>query len=223
MPPSSRALYYQLGVEADDDGFIDPYSVMLTTKSSTDDMKVLIIKGFVIEFESGVMVIRHWKQNNMIRKDTYTETQYINEKKQLKEGINNVYEMTHSTVNVPLPQYSIGKVREDKIISKDKSLREAPNNEKKVNSFIELFKPLNLSYEVLFRNKTERAASFRMIEKHSFEKMEKIISLYTKLKDSELGYIPAIYKPTQLESKLSQLVDALKRNKKLLVETKNDS
>ena len=97
MPPSSRALYYQLGVEADDDGFIDPYVTMLATKAQEDDLKILMAKGFVIPFESGVLVITHWNQHNYIRKDTYNETQYKEEKRLLLLGENGEYLPSPST------------------------------------------------------------------------------------------------------------------------------
>lgn len=109
MPPSSRALYYQLGVEADDDGFVDPYATMLTIKATDDDLRVLLAKNFIIRFDSGVLVITSWKQNNMIRRDTYNETQYKNEKALLSTDINQKYYITDSVVNGSLPQYSIGK------------------------------------------------------------------------------------------------------------------
>lgn len=124
MPPSARALYYQLGIEADDDGFIDPYITMLATKSQEDDLKILIAKGFVINFESKIIVIRHWNQHNYIRKDTYNETQYKDEKRLLSKGENQEYLLPlntrQRTVNVPSTQDRIGKDR----IGKDRVERE---------------------------------------------------------------------------------------------------
>lgn len=74
MPQSAQNLYFHLGIEADDDGFASPKMVMRMLGSNADDLKVLISKKFVIPFESGVIVIRHWKDNNFIRKDTYQAT-----------------------------------------------------------------------------------------------------------------------------------------------------
>lgn len=81
MPTSAKLLYYDLGMRADDDGFVgSPRQVMKISRASEDDMKLLISKKFVIPFESGVIVITHWFVNNYIRKDRYKETIYLKEK-----------------------------------------------------------------------------------------------------------------------------------------------
>lgn len=76
MPISSQGLYFHLGMAADDDGFVTPRKVLRMIGAGDDDLKVLAAKGFVIPFESGVIVIKHWKQNNYIQKDRYTPTIY---------------------------------------------------------------------------------------------------------------------------------------------------
>ncbi|MHC1722533.1 MAG: hypothetical protein AB9836_04925 [Aminipila sp.] len=92
MPTSARLLYYDLGMRADDDGFIDsPKSIMRLTGASDDDMRILISKKFVIPFEKGIVVIKHWKINNYIQKDRYTETQYKEEKALLELDENKAY------------------------------------------------------------------------------------------------------------------------------------
>jgi hypothetical protein len=83
MPVSARCLYYDLGMRADDDGFISPKKVLRLTSASDDDLRILISKNFVIPFETGVIVIRDWRMNNYIQKDRYTETIYKEEKKKL--------------------------------------------------------------------------------------------------------------------------------------------
>jgi len=64
MPLPAQSLYFHLGMEADDDGFVNPKMIMRTLGSSEDDLKVLLGKRFLIPFEIGVIVIRHWKENN---------------------------------------------------------------------------------------------------------------------------------------------------------------
>lgn len=86
MPVSARDLYVQLAMKADDDGFISPRSTMRMLGASEDDLKVLIAKRFVLPFESGVLVIKHWLIHNLIRADLYKETLYKKEKKTL--GLN---------------------------------------------------------------------------------------------------------------------------------------
>lgn len=92
MPDSSQNLYFHLSMNADDDGFVDNWkSIMRMTGHKEDDLKVLILKNYVIPFESGVIVIRHWRLNNYLQKDRATPTTYANEKKLLRIDKNNVY------------------------------------------------------------------------------------------------------------------------------------
>ena len=75
MPITARALYFHLGMQADDDGFvIGPKKVQRMAGCSDDDLKLLIAKGFLIPFDTGVVLVRHWKQNNWIRVDRYKAT-----------------------------------------------------------------------------------------------------------------------------------------------------
>lgn len=92
MPITARLLYYDLAMRADDDGFVNsPKKILRMIGCSVDDMKILVAKKFVIPFESGVVVIKHWRIHNYIRKDTYNETTYKDEKKQLVLDENNAY------------------------------------------------------------------------------------------------------------------------------------
>ena len=84
MPLSSQALYFHLNMGADDEGFIDKAkTIQRTIGASDDDMKLLIAKGFLIPFESGVVVIRHWRIHNYIQADRFQATIYQDEKEQL--------------------------------------------------------------------------------------------------------------------------------------------
>ena len=84
MPMSARLLYYDLVMRADDDGFVNsPKKIMRFVGASMDDMNVLIAKQFIIPFESGVVVIKHWKIHNYIQKDRYKATSYQAEKERL--------------------------------------------------------------------------------------------------------------------------------------------
>ena len=71
MPLTSQALYFHLGMSADDDGFVSPRKILRMTGAGDDDLKILLTKNFVIRFETGVIVITHWKQNNYLRNDRY--------------------------------------------------------------------------------------------------------------------------------------------------------
>ncbi|MBS8011099.1 DNA replication protein [Streptococcus suis] len=84
MPLSSQALYFHLNMGADDEGFIDKAkTIQRTIGASDDDMKLLIAKGFLLPFDSGVVVIRHWRIHNYIRSDRFQSTIHQDEKKQI--------------------------------------------------------------------------------------------------------------------------------------------
>ncbi len=92
MPSSTQCLYFHLSMRADDDGFINnPKKIQRMVGSGDDDLKLLIAKNFIIPFESGVVVIKHWKIHNYIQKDRYKETLYKDEKLQLSTGKNKEY------------------------------------------------------------------------------------------------------------------------------------
>lgn len=102
MPTSTQALYFHLNMNADDDGFVNaPNKIVRIVGASNDDLKLLIAKSFVIPFESGVVVIKHWLMHNLIRKDRYKETEYIDEKSQLYLKENGAYTLDE-TQGTPL-------------------------------------------------------------------------------------------------------------------------
>ena len=91
MPISSQVLYFHLCMRSDDDGFVTPKMVMRLIGSGEDDLKVLIAKRFILPFESGVIVIKHWLIHNLIRADLYKETLYKKEKSTLGLNENGAY------------------------------------------------------------------------------------------------------------------------------------
>ncbi len=85
MPHSTQTLYFHLGMKADDEGFIDnPKAVMRHVKCNEDDLRLLFAKKYIIPFESGVVVVTHWRIHNKIRSDRKKDTTYIDEKSQLE-------------------------------------------------------------------------------------------------------------------------------------------
>lgn len=108
MPATSQLLYFHLGMAADDDGFVGPKKVMRMVGAGDDDLKMLLGKGFAIPFESGVIVIRHWRVNNLIRKDWYRPTTHLEEKALLTMDKSNRYALVNETV----PSSSTQVVRE---------------------------------------------------------------------------------------------------------------
>ena len=111
MPSAAQALYFHLNQGADDDGFNNQIQLaMLKAHASTDDLKILMAKNFVIRFECGVIVIKHWRLHNTLRKDRYTPTNYQEELQMLGIKENGAYTLGCQTVANRLPQYSKDKI-----------------------------------------------------------------------------------------------------------------
>lgn len=92
MPMSSQALYFHLNMRADDDGFINnPKRILRMVGSTEDDLRLLITKKFVLAFESGVIVVKHWRIHNYIRKDRKKDTTYLDEASQIYIKSNGAY------------------------------------------------------------------------------------------------------------------------------------
>jgi hypothetical protein len=118
MPHSTQNLYFHLGMNADDDGFCEHFTVMRMTESKPDDLKILQVKDFVHVFDERVLVILDWKENNLIRLDRYTASKYLEiykyELSQIEHG------NLMATNGIPddnqwLPQVRLGKVRLGKV------------------------------------------------------------------------------------------------------------
>lgn len=98
MPQSTQLLYFHLSMRADDDGFINnPKSIMRNVKCNEDDLKLLAAKQFIIPFESGIVVIKHWRIHNYIKSDRYKGTIYQEEKSCLSLE-NNIYAIVGTEV-----------------------------------------------------------------------------------------------------------------------------
>ncbi|MGN0803504.1 MAG: replisome organizer [Candidatus Faecivicinus sp.] len=111
MPLSTQALYFHLGMYADDDGFVDsPRKIQRSIGCSDDDMKLLIAKGFIIPFEDGIIVITHWRVNNYLRCDRYTPTRYAEHKSQLSVSTGNLYELSEATHGIPVGIPKVGQL-----------------------------------------------------------------------------------------------------------------
>lgn len=120
LPSSTQALYFHLNQGADDDGFNNQVSMaMFKAHATTDDLKVLMAKNYIIRFESGVIVIKHWRMHNTLRKDRYQPTNFQEELKMLGIKSNGAYTLGCQVVAEGLPSgcHSIDKdsIEEDSI------------------------------------------------------------------------------------------------------------
>lgn len=122
MPLSARCLYFTLGMLADDDGFVgNPKAIMRQCGASQDDMCVLLQKRYVLGFESGVIVIKHWRMNNYLRNDRYHTTTYLEEMETITIDERGAYTEKNKdgipSIGIPsIGKDSIGKVSLDKDI-----------------------------------------------------------------------------------------------------------
>lgn len=143
LPMDAKALYFLLGMEADDEGFVSPKKVLRLYGGTEDSLKVLATKNYIIPFKSGVIVITDWKRNNYIQKDRLKPTIYQQEKEQLSYDEETQKYICLSNVKQVLNDCStnvnIDKIRLDKI-RLDKNSREKEKyfeNEEVNNIFIE--------------------------------------------------------------------------------------
>lgn len=123
MPLSTQALYFHLSMRADDDGFLNnARKIQRLVGASDDDLRLLLMKRFVIGFEGGILVIKHWRMNNYLRKDRYTPTVYQDEYAMLGVKKNGSYTLEKTDgIQAGIPdgsqcvtQVSIGKDSIDK-------------------------------------------------------------------------------------------------------------
>ena len=154
MPVSSQALYFHLGMDADDDGFVNPKRIMRLVGASEDDLKILTAKRFILSFDGGVVVVKHWLIHNLIRADLYKETFYKKEKSllglneygaytELRDGVSEIKKIEAPkwlvkrrgdlrTANVPQTVHRLGKVRlGNNTFASDKPAREGSQGKKK--------------------------------------------------------------------------------------------
>ena len=128
MPLSAQALYFHLSMRADDDGFINnPKKIQRMIGASDDDCRLLIMKQLIIAFDSGVIVIKHWRLHNYIQKDRYKPTLYQNEKSTLELDESKVYTKCIQDVSNVDTQVRLGKVR----LGKVKESEDKPHSPKK--------------------------------------------------------------------------------------------
>lgn len=192
MPLSSQAFYFHLSMGADDEGFIDrAKTIQRTIGASDDDMKLLIAKGFLIPFESGVVVIRHWRIHNYIQADRFQKTIHEKEKNQLEydssktaqlkpldECIQNVYKMD-TQVRIGKDRLELGKNIYCRVSNETPTV---PENEKeklsltaKTKEVLEyLNSRLNTNYKSTSK-KTQSLVRARLNEGYTVDDFEKVI------------------------------------------------
>lgn len=196
MPQSTQCLYFHLLLRADDDGFIQsPKSIMRITGCKEDDLKLLIAKGFVIGFETGVIVIRHWRIHNYVQSDRYSKSELPEAQK--VELINKVYEPVKMPVSADNngmdtkciqngynldTQIRIDKIREDKRRGEEKRkeiLCHVSHDDETQKPHVEIIEYLNLKTGSKFKPSTKpyvQAIQARLKEGYSVDDFKTVIN-----------------------------------------------
>ena len=198
MPMSARLLYYDLSMRADDDGFVNsPKKIMRISGASNDDMNILIMRKFIILFDKGIVVIKHWRIHNYIRKDTYNKTNYREELASLELDDNKAYRLKNDCRQLPvdepstqvrLGKVSIGKDRLGEVIEgqcPDKCPTETKELKKEeVEEVVKAWNSLSdlgISKISKLRSTTERYKSMReRIKEYSLDDFLEAIDLIKK-------------------------------------------
>lgn len=218
MPLSSQTLYFHLGMNADDDGFCEHFSVMRMIDAKPDDLKILQAKGFVQVFDEQVLVVIDWKENNYLRSDRYTPSKYLEiYKKELK--LLSKKTIIVDTIGIPEVDKMATQVRLGKdSIGKDKNAKNKFSQDGA--DLIKLFEEIDPKNKTYYNNKTERASADFLIQEYGKEMVEKVIALLPKT--NQMPYMPSITKPSELKEKWNKLKDAFakKQNEKLQANNK---
>ena len=192
LPKEAIALYFLLGMEADDEGFVAPKKVMRIYAISDDTLKILVAKNYIIPFKSGVVVITDWKRNNYLDKNRITPTIYQEEKEQLifddkksKYLLNDCSSSVKQMLNNGLTSIEEKSIEENKNIpsSKDEELR---------NHFELIWN--------IYPNKKGKAKALQLY--FNWLKGRKINSITSKLTDEQMYYAVLAYKKECEDNKI---------------------
>lgn len=181
MPTSTQALYFHLGMHGDDDGFVSsPRKIARSVGCGDDDVRILAAKGFIIPFDSGVVVLTDWKVNNTLKNDRYKPTIYLGERSQLSTGQNGRYEFVPTLEPTCIqngstsePQHNVTKINEDKVVSKAGNPPVSSN--KICDSAVQLLNDLSGSCFRPTTKATQKIIAARIKDGYTLEDIEAVI------------------------------------------------
>jgi len=195
MPLSTQSLYFHLSMRADDDGFINnPKKIQRMVGCGDDDLKLLMAKRFILVFDSGVIVIKHWKIHNYIRNDRYKPTLYQEEKAELAEKNSKAYtfktEVIESENHLGIPDDNrMGYQMDTQVrLGKDRLVKDKKKNSVEPSSTMpELFEKIWKIYPKKTNKKKAREQFLKKFKTEedleSFKKGYKDYLAYIKLND----------------------------------------
>lgn len=224
MPLSTQALYFHLSMRADDDGFVDnPKKIQRVIGASADDLKLLMAKRYILAFESGVIVIKHWRMHNTLRQDRYKPTVYQEEMSTLVVKGNKSYteadrfaeiECGKPNGNQVETQYSIDKNSIDK--NKD-IVGETPA----VHPYKEIIDYLNEKTNSHYKHTTkatQRIINGRLSENFTVDDFKRVIDIKAEqwLDDKKMqAYLrpETLFAASHFESYLNEARQTVKESK----------
>lgn len=220
MPQSAQNLYFHLGMESDDEGFVQPKMVMRTLGSSDDDLRILTVRNFVIPFESGVVVITNWKENNYLNENRIKPTKHINERSLLSLTPNGSYVFNKNLQMLNQSSIEESSIEESIIAEPLRSPQEKPPEKIKKQTegpqdivrILELFSVLNPAVKTMYGNKTQRKACSDLLARYELEEVEKMITEILPVTNKK-EYYPIINTPYELNMKFQTLLDRLHQDK----------
>ncbi len=224
MPATTQQLYFHLGMYADDDGFVNPKRIMRMIGVSDDDLKILLAKRFLLPFEGGVVVLKHWNMNNFIRKDRYTATSYGKEKETLVLNENGAYTelltgvgRQMSTTGQPndIPTVDPGKVRielgKDNLATVSKDTAKAVYGKEEINELFDYWLEL-VGYAVTAKRQANRNACTNLHKRYGTDGVKKLIAGVVLANEDK--YAPRISDFITLQAKLNDLMAWGNKNNK---------
>ena len=180
MPLSAQALYFHLGMRADDDGFIgNPKSIQRLAGASQDDLMLLITKRFLIAFDNGVIVIKHWRMNNYIQKDRKKDTTYTELLNSLEVKENGSY--TEKKIMDTVCIQDVSEMDSQNSIDKisiDKDSIEIDNSCSSVDEASEFFEKIWKEYPNKKGKTQVKASHKKALFKIGYERLVKAIQKY---------------------------------------------
>lgn len=228
MPASTQALYFHLGMEADDDGFIgNPKKVMRVIGVSDDDLKILFTKKFVIAFPSGVLVVKHHRMNNNWDKYNCKRTTYLEEFSQLRIKENRSYTLD-TEQGIPVQTDSsllaVSRIEENRIdkntntrvaiapqiVRVSENQEERPKMEARTKDKEAVYELFSSKEQPWWRHKQQKIAALSLFDLIGIEKVKRGLELMREHSDDK--YCPQAATPFQYEEQLPKLTAYIKRN-----------
>lgn len=161
MPLSTQALYFHLNLRADDDGFIgNPKRILRTIGAQEDDLKLLIAKNFVIQFEDGVIVIKHWRMHNTLSAYRYHETKYTDCKDFLLLKKNGAYSLNEGEKIDDSHLIEMAQRQANKGVSDDRQSKDTSKTDERRPQYKNKNKNKNKSKDILSGNPTEEVVNY---------------------------------------------------------------